>query len=93
MHFLFSIITFQQGPNGFYEPNEGRLKERFIDCRDALCESVHHHGYVQCQEHNNHCEYEITYADAMATKGVLINDIVYLGLTNKTVINTQFVFG
>ena len=79
-----------QGPNGFYEAENS---DSIIFCNDDLCRLADdYHDPDDCVANSDYCQYELTYADNLGTRGVLVRDTVSLMLHSQRV-DVELAFG
>lgn len=80
-----------QGPHPLYKLKKNSL----VPDKDPLCAavqagSVHNHNH---KGPSQQCDYYVEYADQSSSIGVLVRDIVWASLTNKTWLTENSVFG
>lgn len=79
----------------YLQPREQLYKpdNNALNCFEPLCTSLHPIADHQCESADDHCQYEIEYADHGSSLGVLVNDNVPLKLTNGSLAAPRITFG
>lgn len=93
---FFSLLklgdsTFQ-GPNGFYEAVNA--DSNIVLCNEGLCSIADdYRDPHSCNDADpDYCQYELKYADNLATRGVIVKDSVGLMLHSQK-IDVDLAFG
>lgn len=68
-------------------------KNNLVPCANPLCSAINSPGNHHCESSNDQCDYEVRYADAGSSLGVLVSDYFPLRLTNGSLLRAQMAFG
>ena len=75
-----------QPPAQQYKPKQT------VKCSDPLCGALNGGGH-QCSHPDEQCDYELHYADAGSSLGVLVGDYFTLKFSNGSVLHPRLAFG
>ncbi|WCJ44380.1 Eukaryotic aspartyl protease family protein [Euphorbia peplus] len=68
-------------------------KKNVVPCLDPRCSAIQSSGNNHCEPANDQCHYEIQYADAGSSLGVLVVDNFPLKLMNGSLLRASIAFG
>lgn len=84
------VVLGSQGlPHPLYRPT----KQKVVICKEPICSAVPSSQIQRCVRPTDQCDYQIEYADAASSLGVLVRDAVTLRLTNGSLLQPRVAFG
>lgn len=64
-----------------------------VICKEPICSAVPSTQIQRCVHPTDQCDYQIEYADAASSLGVLVRDAVTIRLTNGSHLQPRLAFG